>query len=210
MDGGTLSRSVGETQDHITFKEMEFFSTSSRQSNQEAIQEMQADLRQRKTPAVRLVSEIIQTAMAKNASDIHIEPRAAETAVRIRVDGVLRDLRSIPRNLQISLISRIKILADMDISERRAPQDGRFMVAVGQRQIDLRVSSLPTQYGEKIVMRLLETSAPLASFADMGMPLDISRAFSELLSLPQGMILVTGPTGSGKSTTIYSSSTQIA
>ena len=186
------------------FEELEFFSTSSRQSNQEAIQEMQADLRQRKTPAVRLVSEIIQIAMAKHASDIHIEPRAAETAVRIRVDGVLRDLQSIPRNLQTSLISRIKILSDMDIAERRSPQDGRFMVSLGSRQIDLRVSSLPTQYGEKVVIRLLETSAPLSTFADLGIPGDISRTLVEFLSLPQGMILVTGPTGSGKSTTLYS------
>ena len=150
-------------------------------ANQEAIQEMQADLRQRKTPAVRLVSEIIQMAMAKKASDIHIEPRAAETTVRMRVDGVLRDLQSIPRNLQISLVSRIKILADMDISERRTPQDGRFMVAVGPRQIDLRVSSLPTQYGEKVVIRLLETTAPLASLTDMGMPLDVSDGVWQLL-----------------------------
>jgi type IV pilus assembly protein PilB len=199
------SKPSSRNQENVRVEEIEFFSTSSRQSNQEAIQEMQADLRQRKTPAVRLVSEIIQLAMAKHASDIHIEPRAAETAVRIRVDGVLRDLQSIPRNLQTSLISRIKILSDMDISERRAPQDGRFMVSIGARQIDLRVSSLPTQYGEKVVIRLLETSAPLSSFADLGIPEDVSGLLMELLSQPQGMILVTGPTGSGKSTTLYGS-----
>ena len=191
--------------ENVRIEEIEFFSTSSRQSNQEAIQEAQADLRQRKTPAVRLVSEIIQIAMAKHASDIHIEPRAAETAVRIRVDGVLRDLQSIPRNIQTSLISRIKILSDMDISERRTPQDGRFMVSIGSRQIDLRVSSLPTQYGEKVVIRLLETSSPLSSFAELGIPADVSGYLSDLLALPQGMILVTGPTGSGKSTTLYGS-----
>ncbi len=194
-----------DPQEHTAFQEMEFFSTSSRQGNQEAIQEMQADLRQKKTPAVQLVSEIIQIAMAKNASDIHIEPRAGETIIRIRVDGVLRDLQSIPRSIQISLVSRIKILADMDIAERRAPQDGRFMAAVGTRQIDLRISSLPTQYGEKVVLRLLETSAPLSSFSDLGMPPDVSASLSELLSMPQGMIFETGPTGSGKSTTLYSS-----
>jgi type IV pilus assembly protein PilB len=203
--GGEVEISTrADNQGKMVFEEIEFFSTSSRQSNQEAIQEMQADLRQRKTPAVRLVSEIIQIAMAKNASDIHIEPRAALTAVRIRVDGVLRDLPSIPRALQTSLISRIKILSDMDISERRSPQDGRFMVSLGSRQIDLRVSSLPTQYGEKVVIRLLETSAPLSSFADLGLPADISGTLAELLAQPQGMILVTGPTGSGKSTTLYS------
>src|SRR4029077_17881110 len=128
--------------------------------------------------------EIIQIAMAKHASDIHIEPRAAETAVRIRVDGVLRDLHSIPRALQTSLISRIKILSDMDISERRSPQDGRFMVSVGSRQIDLRVSSLPTQYGEKVVIRLLETSAPLSSFTDLGLPDDVAKTLTELPAQP--------------------------
>jgi len=202
---GTASKLNSDNQEDVRMEELEFFSTSSRQSNQEAIQEMQADQLQRKTPAVRLVSEIIQIAMAKHASDIHIEPRVAETAVRIRVDGVLRDLQSIPRNLQTSLISRIKILSDMDITERRTPQDGRFMVSVGPRQIDLRVSSLPTQYGEKIVIRLLETSAPLSPFTELGIPDDVSGSLTDLLSLPQGMILVTGPTGSGKSTTLYSS-----
>lgn len=186
------------------FDEIEFVSTSSRQANQEAMQEMQADLRQRKTPAVQLVSEIIQTAISKQASDIHIEPRASETIVRVRVDGVLRDIQSIPRTLQTSLISRIKILSDMDIAERRTPQDGRFMVTVGPRHLDLRVSALPTQYGEKVVIRLLEATAPLASLFDLGMPAEVSENLWQLINQPQGMILVTGPTGSGKSTTLYS------
>jgi type IV pilus assembly protein PilB len=191
--------------ERIPFEEVEFLSTSSRQANQEAIQEVQADLRQKKTPAVRLVSEVIQVAMAKRASDIHIEPRVADTVVRMRVDGVLHDHQVIARTLQNSLISRVKILADMDISERRAPQDGRFMVSVGTRQLDLRVSTLPTQYGEKVVIRLLETSSPLTSYTDLGMPRDVADGLQELLSAPQGMVLVTGPTGSGKSTTLYSS-----
>jgi type IV pilus assembly protein PilB len=191
--------------ERIEFEEVEFFSTSSRQANQEAIQEVQADLRQKKTPAVRLVSEVIQVAMSKRASDIHFEPRASDTVVRMRVDGVLHDHQLLPRDVQNSLISRVKILSDMDISERRAPQDGRFMVSVGARQLDLRVSTLPTQYGEKVVIRLLETSAPLTSYTDLGMPRDVAKGLSELLSAPQGMILVTGPTGSGKSTTLYSS-----
>ncbi|HEY2646158.1 MAG TPA: ATPase, T2SS/T4P/T4SS family [Candidatus Acidoferrales bacterium] len=187
------------------FEEVEFFSTSTRQANQEAIQEVQADLRQKKTPAVRLVSEVLQHAMAKRASDIHIEPRASDTVVRMRVDGVLHDHQLVPRALQNSLISRVKILSDMDISERRNPQDGRFMVSIGDRQLDLRVSTLPTQYGEKVVIRLLETSAPLTSYAELGMPDAVASGLAELLSAPQGMILVTGPTGSGKSTTLYSS-----
>jgi type IV pilus assembly protein PilB len=184
--------------------EMEFISTSSRQANRDAIMEMQAEMNQKKTPAVRLVSEIIQKAMEKQASDIHIEPQAAATVVRIRVDGVLRELESVPRNVQNSLVSRIKILSDMDIGERRAPQDGRFMVAVGQRKVDMRVSTLPTQYGEKVVIRLLEASAPILTFASLGFPPDVAARLVQLIALPQGMLLVTGPTGSGKSTTLYS------
>jgi len=185
-------------------QEMEFISTSSRQANRDAIEEIQAELNQKKTPAVRLVSEIIHQAMDKQASDIHIEPQAAATVVRIRVDGVLRELESVPRGIQNSLVSRIKILSDMDIGERRAPQDGRFMVAVGQRKVDMRVSTLPTQYGEKVVMRLLEASAPILSFTDLGFPADVAKRLMQMIGLPQGMLLVTGPTGSGKSTTLYS------
>jgi type IV pilus assembly protein PilB len=184
--------------------EMEFISTSSRQANREAIQEIQAELNQRKTPAVRLVSQIIHTALEKQASDIHIEPQAAATVVRIRVDGVLRELEGVPRAVQNSLVSRIKILSDMDIGERRAPQDGRFMVAIGERKVDMRVSTLPTQYGEKVVMRLLDASAPISSFADLGFPPDVGNRLMQLIGLPQGLLLVTGPTGSGKSTTLYS------
>lgn len=199
------SSAAGSGGNKMKFEEIEFFSTSSRQANQEAIQEVQADLRQKKTPAVRLVSEAIQVAMQKRASDIHIEPRTADTVVRMRVDGVLHDYQLVPRALQNSLISRIKILSDMDISERRAPQDGRFMVSIGPRQVDLRVSTLPTQYGEKVVIRLLDTSTPLTSYSDLGMPADVCEGMNELLTAPQGMLLVTGPTGSGKSTTLYSS-----
>jgi type IV pilus assembly protein PilB len=187
-----------------TGAEMEFISTSTRQANRDAIQEIQAELQQKKTPAVRLVSEIIQKALEKQASDIHIEPQATATVVRIRVDGVLRELESVPRGVQNSLVSRIKILSDMDIGERRAPQDGRFMVAVGSRKVDMRVSTLPTQYGEKVVMRLLEASAPILSFVDLGLPPDVASRMMQLIALPQGMLLVTGPTGSGKSTTLYS------
>ncbi|HEX2714999.1 MAG TPA: ATPase, T2SS/T4P/T4SS family, partial [Candidatus Acidoferrales bacterium] len=114
--------------------EMEFVSTSSRLSNQEAMRELQAELAHKRTPAVRVVSEVIAAAASQSASDIHIEPRATDTMVRIRVDGVLRELRRIPRGLQSALVSRTKILADMDIAERRAPQDGRFLVRIGGRK----------------------------------------------------------------------------
>ena len=120
-DPGASYGSIHGNERILFEEEVEFISTSSRQANQEAIQEVQADLRQRKTPAVRLVSEVIQVAMAKRASDIHIEPRASDTVVRMRVDGVLHDQQLLPRALQNSLISRVKILSDMDISERRDP-----------------------------------------------------------------------------------------
>ncbi len=205
MKAATEDRQTPESaQSSDSLPEMEFHSTSSRQANKEAIQEIQAEIQQKSTPAVRRVTEIIRDAISRQASDIHIEPQSAATVVRIRVDGVLRELATVPRALQNSLISRIKILSDMDIGERRAPQDGRFMVAIGPHKIDLRVSTLPTQYGEKIVIRLLETSAPLLSFANLGFPPEISERITSLLALPQGMLLVTGPTGSGKSTTLYS------
>ena len=184
--------------------EMEFISTSTRQANKDAIAEAQAELRSQKTPAVRLVSEVIRAAMEKRASDIHIDPRLKDTIVRIRIDGVLRDLQHVPRSIQHSLVSRIKILADMDIAEHRNPQDGRFMISTKNRSVDLRVSTLPTQYGEKVVIRLLEPSAPLLNFTEIGFAPSIGDGMQKLLALPQGLILVTGPTGSGKSTTLYS------
>jgi type IV pilus assembly protein PilB len=184
--------------------EMQFVSTSTRQANRDAITEAQAELLSQKTPAVRIVSEIIRAAMEKHASDIHIDPRLKDTIARIRVDGVLRDLQHVPRSIQHSLVSRIKILADMDIAEHRNPQDGRFMVSTKGRSLDLRVSTLPTQYGEKLVIRLLEPNAPLLNFASIGFAPSIVEGLQRLLSLPQGLILVTGPTGSGKSTTLYS------
>jgi type IV pilus assembly protein PilB len=187
--------------------EMEFISSSSQERNVEAMREMQSELLQksRTTPAVLLVASMIKAAAERRASDIHIEPHSDDTAIRFRVDGMLREYQRIPKVLQNSVASRIKILSDMDIAERRAPQDGRFLVKIGGRRIDLRVSTLPTQYGEKVVMRLLEGDAPLQDLAKLGFPQWIEERLRPMLRLPQGMILVTGPTGSGKSTTLYSS-----
>jgi type IV pilus assembly protein PilB len=187
-----------------TADSLSFVSTSSRQRNQEAMEEIQAELTQQKTPAVRMVSKMILAAMERQASDIHIEPQAGETIVRFRVDGMLRDFERIPRQLQNSMVSRIKIISDMDIAERRVPQDGRFLVKLGHRSLDLRVSTLPTQYGEKVVMRLLESNAPMRTFEQLGFSPEIADGLIRALALPQGMLLVTGPTGSGKSTTLYS------
>ncbi len=170
------------------------------------MREMEAELFQKSkaTPAVQIVASMIRAASAKKASDIHIEPQTSETSIRLRVDGILREHQRIPRALQNSVASRIKILSDMDIAERRVPQDGRFQVKISGRRLDLRVSTLPTQYGEKVVMRLLETEAPMQDFAASGFPDWIPSRLTQTLSLPQGTVLVTGPTGSGKSTTLYS------
>jgi type IV pilus assembly protein PilB len=188
-------------------QEMEFISSTEQQRNIDAMREMQAELLQKSktTPAVMLVASMIKAAAQRRASDIHIEPQSEETSIRLRVDGILREFERIPRALQNSVASRVKILSDMDIAERRAPQDGRFLVKIGGRRLDLRVSTLPTQYGEKVVMRLLESDAPTQDFAKLGFPEVIATEMKRMLALPQGMILVTGPTGSGKSTTLYAS-----
>lgn len=190
--------------EQVDVSAMQFFTAGSSDKSKAAIEEFEAELRNERTPAVRLVSSILFAAASKGASDIHIEPQADATTVRIRVDGVLRELTHIPKELQASVISRIKILSDMDIAERRAPQDGRFLVKIFQRNLDLRVSTLPTHYGEKVVMRLLDPAATRVPFAALGFSEENSKTLTAALSGPQGMVLVTGPTGSGKTTTLYS------
>jgi len=183
--------------------EIEFFTHNTRQSSQEAAREFQAALVKQRTPAVRLVSAMIAAAASKKASDIHVDPPASAAAVRIRVDGMLRDLMEIPTQFQESLVSRIKILANMDIAERRAPQDGRFLVRLGSAKLDLRVATLPTHYGEKVVIRLLDPTTAQVKLQDLGLSEKHAATITNLLARPQGMLLVTGPTGSGKTTTLY-------
>jgi type II secretory ATPase GspE/PulE/Tfp pilus assembly ATPase PilB-like protein len=183
---------------------MQFFTAGSSEKSKAAIEEFEAELRNERTPAVRLVSAILYAASAKRASDIHIEPQGESTTVRIRVDGVLRELTNIPKELQASVISRVKILSDMDIAERRAPQDGRFLVKISDHDLDLRVSTLPTHYGEKVVMRLLDPAATRVAFSALGFSEQDAKVLHAAVSGPQGMVLVTGPTGSGKTTTLYS------
>ncbi len=173
-------------------------------ANQAAVQEFQAELRGQKTEAVRRVSRILTEALKRKASDIHIEQQLNEAIVRIRIDGILHELERIAGEIRPQLFSRIKILADLDISERRVPQDGRFLAQLSGRSYDIRVSTLPTQYGEKIVMRLLESKAANVTFEQLGIRSANCDELKRLLRLPQGMVLVTGPTGSGKSTTLYS------
>jgi type IV pilus assembly protein PilB len=199
---GAGSEAISTTSDG---RGIEFISSSSLQRNIQATQEMQAELLQKCTPSVRLVASTITVAADKQASDIHIEPQASDSVVRLRVDGILRDYQRIPQSIQNSVVSRIKLLSNMDIAERRTPQHGRFLVKSSGRRIELRVSTLPTQYGEKVVIRLLGADTPLQDFTTLGFPASISETLQQMLGLPQGMILVTGPTGSGKTTTLYSS-----
>ena len=155
-------------------------------------------------PIISLVNLMILRAVKENASDIHIESFGDETLqVRYRIDGILHDVMSLPRQLRLAVISRIKIMSDLDIAERRLPQDGRIQVNVGGRTINIRVSTLPTVNGEGAVLRILDPSSILLELNSLGFSQDILPKFTSLIKKPNGIILVTGPTGSGKSTTLY-------
>jgi type IV pilus assembly protein PilB len=160
-------------------------------------------------PVVKLVNMIIERAINKKASDIHAEPRERSLSIRYRVDGVLHEAIVIPRMLKAAVISRLKILAKINIAERRVPQDGRFTVRTSGRKIDLRVSTFPTVHGEKVVMRILERSSMAIDLEDLGMNPEVLSTFTQVLGLTHGIVLVTGPTGSGKSTTLYAALNRI-
>lgn len=155
-------------------------------------------------PVIRIVNSIMVEALRKRASDIHVEPMEKAIRLRYRIDGVLYESPSPPKVLQSAIISRIKIMSNLDIAERRIPQDGRFKVRALGKEVDIRVSLLPCVHGEKIVMRILDKSALAPSVDSLGMETVAYEHFTEALSQPHGMILVTGPTGSGKTTTLYS------
>ena len=156
-------------------------------------------------PVKQIVRAILRDAVQMQASDIHIEPRSDHVQVRYRVDGRLLTHTTLPQDMQRYVISRLKILADCDISESRVPQDGRFATTLDEHTIDLRVSTLPTFWGEKVVLRLLDRSRTLVSLTQLGFSPELLRGYERLIRMPQGMILVTGPTGSGKTTTLYAS-----
>ena len=154
-------------------------------------------------PIIKLVSLIIMEAFRSRASDIHLEPMPKKFRVRYRIDGVLHEVDSPPKRLQSAIISRVKIMANMSIAEKRVPQDGRIQINVMGRDLDLRVSSIPTNHGESIVMRILDKSALVLGLPQLGFFSDDEAVFDRLITLPDGIILVTGPTGSGKTTTLY-------
>ncbi len=154
-------------------------------------------------PIVKLTNHIISQALQMAASDIHIEPQEKQVRVRYRIDGVLREILTTPKYTQAALISRIKIIADLDITKRRIPQDGRIALNVGKIRVDLRVSTLPTIFGEKVVIRLLTKDSNLINIDKLGFSDNNINRFKNLIDLPHGILLVTGPTGSGKSTTLF-------
>lgn len=156
-------------------------------------------------PAIRLLNLIMTQAVQDGASDIHIEPDRNTLRVRYRIDGILHEVNSLPRHLQASIISRVKIMGDLDIAESRIPQDGRSQIKVEGKEIELRISTLPTIYGENIVIRILDQSIALMGLEDLGFSKDIITHYEVLIKRPHGIILVTGPTGSGKTTTLYAS-----
>ena len=155
-------------------------------------------------PIIKLVNTIIVEAFKSRASDIHLEPLAKTFRLRYRIDGVLHEMKSPPKRLQAAIISRLKIQSNMSISEKRIPQDGRIQASVGGKTIDLRVSCLPTNHGESIVMRILDKEGLRLGLPELGFFTDDQQTFERLIGLPDGILLVTGPTGSGKTTTLYS------
>ncbi len=157
-----------------------------------------------KAPVIRFVDLLLSQAVKSRASDIHIEPQEKATIVRMRIDGMLRDMVPPAKKMQAAVIARIKIIARMDIAERRLPQDGRFKMKTSGQSIDVRVSVIPTIYGEKVVMRILDAAAVKHDLAQLGLEPGLLEEFKEMLARPHGIMIVTGPTGSGKSTTLYS------
>ncbi len=157
----------------------------------------------REATVVKFVNLILRQAVQERASDVHVEPFEKGMQVRYRIDGILHEVSSPPRRLQSAIISRLKIMANLDIAERRKPQDGRIKTRIAGREIDIRMSTVPTLYGESVVLRLLDRSAMNFGLADIGLLPTMQRQLEQLITIPHGMVLATGPTGSGKTTTLY-------
>lgn len=160
-------------------------------------------------PIIKLINAILTQALREQASDVHIEPFETRSVVRFRIDGRMKDVIEPRRALHAALVSRIKVMATLDISEKRLPQDGRITLRIAGRPVDVRVSTLPTGHGERVVLRLLDKSAGRMSFARLGMDAELQSRLETLIAQPHGIVLVTGPTGSGKSTTLYAALSQM-
>jgi len=160
-------------------------------------------------PVIRMINALLTQALREEASDIHIEPYEQVSVVRFRIDGTLRDIVRPKKAIHASLISRIKIMAQLDIAEKRLPQDGRITLRIGGKPVDVRVSTLPTGHGERAVLRLLDKEGGRMDLQHLGMSQDVLAQFDHLISQPHGIVLVTGPTGSGKTTTLYAALTRL-
>jgi general secretion pathway protein E len=154
-------------------------------------------------PVIRLINGLIAEAINQGASDIHVEPYENNLVVRMRIDGQLREVLQAPARAKARIVSRIKVMARLDIAERRLPQDGRISLSLGGRSVDVRVATLPSRYGERVVMRILDKDQALRSLDTLGLPNDVQTKMKAMLAAPNGIVLVTGPTGSGKTTTLY-------
>jgi general secretion pathway protein E len=160
-------------------------------------------------PIIKLVNLMLSQAVKARASDIHVEPYQDKLKIRFRVDGILYDKLAPPKRIQSTLVSRIKVMAKLNIAEKRLPQDGRIEIKIADKNVDIRVSTIPTAFGERVVLRLLDKSTVLLKLTDIGMPEERLKLLDGLIRTPHGIILVTGPTGSGKTTTLYAALTTI-
>lgn len=155
-------------------------------------------------PIIRFVNSLFMKAIEKRATDIHLEPRENDISIRLRIDGILHNFPAPPKSAYPGIVTRLKILSNLDIAERRLPQDGRIKIKIGLKEVDIRISTLPTIYGEKVVMRLLDKEKLILNMEELGFEQEDLEKFQKALKKPYGMIIVTGPTGSGKTTTLYS------
>jgi type IV pilus assembly protein PilB len=199
------SASLGELLDELEEHEVEVVEEETDEDVSAA--EMRAQVEDE--PVVRLINGVLSDAVRRGASDIHVEPYERELRIRYRIDGALHEIMQPPLRMKAALTSRLKILADLNIAERRIPQDGRIKMKIGKRVIDFRVSTLPTLFGEKIVLRILDRSSLNLELEEFGMEPPAEKAFLSAIANPYGMVLVTGPTGSGKTTTLYSALNRI-
>ena len=211
-EGGQIRRAIDLLWRHGTDAESTLSEASQqadRQTGADAARAAASVLEVEQSPVVRFVSQLIGRAVNDGASDIHMEPTGSELRVRFRVDGMLRDVMRVPANLQAQVVSRIKIMAEIDIADRRAPQDGRCSVVVDGRSVDMRIVSFPTTNGESLVLRLLERTGALQEIRELGFLPETLAIYEMCFRKPSGAIIVTGPTGSGKSTTLYATLAEI-
>jgi type IV pilus assembly protein PilB len=196
---------LGELLSELEAEDIELLEDDTEEEYSDAVLRAQVE----EAPVVKLINGILGDAVRRGASDIHVEPYERELRVRYRVDGALHEIMQPPMRMTAALTSRLKIIADLNIAERRVPQDGRIKMKIGQRVIDFRVSTLPTLFGEKIVLRILDRGNLALDLEAFGMEERAERAFLDAIANPYGMVLVTGPTGSGKTTTLYSAMSRI-